>query len=128
MRLGAGGTHRRVSCVTVCVCVGATSCLTFFYGKFISFFSQCFGSFFCRVYQTSYICFVVKWQHTHTYCMCNLSDLMIAFEFVGSMYACSGFAFQLKKNVQTVPISFLFTFSLPAKICQFFDTMMHNVI
>lgn len=64
MRLGAGGTHRRVSCV--CMCWGNVLS-HIFYSKFISFFSQCFGSFFCGVYQTSYICFVVKWQHPHTH-------------------------------------------------------------
>lgn len=113
MRIGAGGTHRRVSCVCACVCVGATSCLTFFYSKFISFFFAMFWFLFLRSLSNFLHLFCCKMAaHTHADIhMCNLSDLMIAFEFVGSMCACSGFAFQLKKNVQTVPISFLFTFS-----------------
>lgn len=66
MRLGAGGTHRRVSCVCACVCVGATSCLTFFYSKFISFFFAMFWFLFLRSLSNFLHLFCCKMAaHTH---------------------------------------------------------------
>lgn len=141
MRLGAGDTHTHTHTLRagLAVCLyGATSCLTIFFiaNSFLSFFRNVLVSFFILRSLSNFLhwfcCKMVAHTRTH-----KLSDLMIAFEFVESMCVCvcvcGGFRISVEEICSNCSNFVLFTFafsffSFSAEICQFFDTMMHNVI